>query len=412
MNPTIPKAPRSLTNRPEALVSRLHLGAACRWFAGIVSVRHPLRAVLLASLFCTAEAPARSEPAPLRFGIVGLTHDHARGFIPGVTARQDIQLVGIAEPNAELARTYARNYHLSTNLFYGSLEEMLEKARPQAVGIFTSTFEHRRVVETCAARGIHVMMEKPLAVSMEHARAMEAAAKRGGIQVVVNYKTTWYPANHAAFDLVNREKLVGDLRKIVVHDGHQGPKEIGVPAAFLEWLTDPVLNGGGALTDFGCYGAGLITWLMNGQRPTSVDAVTQHIKPQEYPKVEDEATIILSYPQAQGIIQASWNWPFNRKDMEIYGRTGYILAPERDRLRVRTSGSEEKERNASALAAPNNDPVSYLGAVVRGEIRPSELSSLEVNLIVTEILDAARLSAQTGKRVDLPAEIGGKAGKR
>jgi predicted dehydrogenase len=341
-----------------------------------------------------------------------LTHDHARGFIPGVTARQDIQLVGIAEPNAELARTYARNYHLNTNLFYGSLEEMLEKAQPQAVGVFTSTFEHRRVVQTCAARGIHVMMEKPLAVNMEHAQAIDAAAKKAGIQVVVNYETTWYPANQAVFDLVNREKLVGDLRRIVVHDGHQGPKEIGCSAAFLEWLTDPVLNGGGALTDFGCYGADLITWLMNGQRPTSVVAVTQHIKPQVYPKVEDEATIVLTYPQAQGIIQASWNWPFNRKDMEIYGKSGCILVPEKDRLRVRTSGAEEKERSASALAAPNNDPVSYLGAVVRGEIRPSGLSSLEVNLIVTEILDAARLSAQTGKRVDLPAETGGKAGKR
>ena len=372
MNPTISTAPRSLTNRPEALASRLYSDAACRWLVGVVSFRLPMKvqAVLLVSLFFTAEAPAGSEAVPLRFGIVGLTHDHARGFIPGVTVRHDIQLVGIAEPNVELARTYARNYHLSTNLFYGSLEEMLEKARPQAVGVFTSTFEHRRVVETCAARGVHVMMEKPLAVSMEHARAIETAAKKGGIQVVVNYETTWYPANQAAFELVHREKLVGDLRKIVVHDGHQGPKEIGCSSAFLEWLTDPVLNGGGALTDFGCYGADLITWLMDGERPSSVVAVTQHIKPQVYPKVEDEATIILTYPHAQGIIQASWNWPFNRKDMEIYGKTGYILVPEKDRLRVRTGGSEEKERNASPLAAPNNDPVSYLGAVVRGEIRP------------------------------------------
>ena len=47
------------------------------------------------------------------------------------------------------------------------------------------------------------MMEKPLAVSMEHARAMESAAKKGGIQLVVNYETTWYPANHAAYSLVH-----------------------------------------------------------------------------------------------------------------------------------------------------------------------------------------------------------------
>jgi predicted dehydrogenase len=225
--------------------------------------------------------------------------------------------------------------------------------------------------------------------------------------VVVNYETTWYPANHAAYALIHEKHAIGDLRKIVVHDGHQGPKEIGCSAAFLEWLTDPVLNGGGALTDFGCYGADLITWLMQGQRPASVLAVTQQIKPEVYPKVDDEATIVLTYPQAQGIIQASWNWPFNRKDMEVYGRTGYVLVPDKDRLRVRTGSAAETESTAPALTSPNNDPLSYLAAVVRGDIRPAGLSSLEVNLIATEILEAARESARTGQRVTLPAGPGG-----
>jgi scyllo-inositol 2-dehydrogenase (NADP+) len=187
-----------------------------------------------------------------------------------------------------------------------------------------------------------------------------------------------------------------------VHDGHRGPKEIGCSAAFLNWLTDPVLNGGGALTDFGCYGADLMTWLMDEQRPTSVFAVTQQIKPAVYPKVEDEATIVVTYPQAQGIIQASWNWPFDRKDMEVYGKTGYVLVPRHDLLRVRKAGGEESQLELPPPASgPLTDQISYLAAVVRGEIQPSGLSSLEVNMIVTEILDAARESARTGKRVDL-----------
>lgn len=342
-----------------------------------------------------------STAAPVTYAIVGLNHDHARGFIPGASSRQDMRLVGIAEPNSDLAKRYATAYKLSTNLFFSDLTEMLDKVRPQAVAIFTSTFEHRRVVEICAARGIHVMMEKPLAVSMEHARAIESAAKRGGIHVIVNYETTWYPANHAAYELLHEKKTIGELRKIVVHDGHQGPKEIGCSADFLEWLTDPVLNGGGALADFGCYGADLITWLMKGERPTSVFTVTQHIKPLVYPKVEDEATIVLTYPRAQGIIQASWNWPFNRKDMEVYGSTGYVFAPEKDRIQIRTAAAAETQQALPPLASPENDPLTYLGAVVRGEIQPSGLSSLAVNMIATEILDAARESARTGKRVDL-----------
>jgi predicted dehydrogenase len=348
-----------------------------------------------------------SAPEPIRLAIAGLVHDHARGFIPLAISRPDVELVGIAEPNQPLAARYARDFRLNTNLFHARLEEILDHAKVQAVAIFTSTFEHPRVVQLCAARKIDVMMEKPLAVNLEQARAIETAARRSGIQVIVNYETTWYPANQAAYALVHDQKALGELRKIVVHDGHQGPKEIGCSAAFLEWLTDPVLNGGGALTDFGCYGADLITWLMNGQRPTSVLAATQQIKPQVYPKVEDEATIVLCYPQCQGIIQASWNWPFNRKDMEIYGQTGSVIIPEKNVLRVRTGNGKETETTAPPLTAPITDPLSYLAAVVRGDIRPSGLSSLEVNLIATEILDAARESARTGRRIDLP-----KAGNR
>jgi predicted dehydrogenase len=245
------------------------------------------------------------------------------------------------------------------------------------------------------------MMEKPLAVNMEHALAMEAAARKDGIQLIVNYETTWYPSTQKAYELIRGQGAIGEIRKIVVHDGHRGPKEIGCSSDFLEWLTDPVLNGSGALNDFGCYGADLMTWLMEGQRPLSVFAMTNHIKPEVYPKVEDEATIVVSYPKAQGIIQASWNWPFDRKDMEVYGRTGYVLAPKAELLRVRKPNENESEMAAPPLSGTSADPLSYLSAVVRGEIKPSGLSSLEVNMIVVEILDAARESARTGKRVEL-----------
>ena len=201
--------------------------------------------------------------------------------------------------------------------------------------------------------------------------------------------------------MVCDQHAIGDLRKMVVHDGHQGPKEIGCSPDFLNWLTDPKLNGGGALMDFGCYGADLMTWLMQGQRPISVFAVTQHIKPDVYPKVEDEATIIVTYPKAQGIIQASWNWPYNRKDMELYGQTGYVLVPHSDELRVLQGKDKEREISVPPLTGTESNPLSYLAAVVRGEIKPAGLSSLEVNLVAMEILDAARESAKTGKRVAL-----------
>jgi predicted dehydrogenase len=190
---------------------------------------------------------------------------------------------------------------------------------------------------------------------------------------------------------------------MVIHEGHQGPKEIGVNSEFLDWLTDPVKNGGGAITDFGCYGANLMTWLMQGQRPESVLAVTQQIKPDVYPKVDDEATIILVYPKAQGIIQASWNWPIARKDMEVYALTGYVVA-DREGLKFRTSSeTPELYTKVPAPAKPYHDPFAYMAAEVRKEItiKPTDLSALENNLIVMEILDAAKRSAKEGKRINL-----------
>jgi predicted dehydrogenase len=354
----------------------------------------------LALMLSPAVSPAAEKP-PVHFAIYGLSHDHAGGFLPRTRDRKDIELVGIIEPRADLVARYAQRFHLGTNLFFSSLEQLLARTNVQAIATFTSTFEHRQVVEACAARGLDVMMEKPLAVNMAHARAIANAAKKSGIQIIVNYETTWYPGNQAAYGLVNEQPGLGDIRKMVIHDGHRGPKEIGCSADFLAWLTDPVLNGGGALPDFGCYGADLMTWFMHGQRPTSVFAVTQHIKPEVYPKVEDEATIVLTYPKAQGIIQASWNWPFDRKDMEIYGQTGYVLVPHPDVMRVRLGNRSEVETSVPALTGPQADPLSYLAAVVRHDLTPTGLSSLSVNLVVTEILDAARESARTGRRIEL-----------
>ena len=205
----------------------------------------------------------------------------------------------------------------------------------------------------------------------------------------------------AAWAYARETKGFGEVRKMVAHAGHRGPKEIGVQPEFLAWLTDPKKAGGVALFDFGCYGANLMTWLMDGRRPVSVTAVTQRIKPDVYPDTDDEATIILEYPHAQGIVQASWNWPFSRKDLEVYGRSGQVCTVETDGLRTRLEGQAEATIKPPASPAPEDEFLGYFAAVVRGEVQPSGLSSLANNLIVTEILDAARQSDATGKAVRL-----------
>lgn len=341
----------------------------------------------------------------LRVGVVGLTHTHVH-WILGREDRGDIKIVGIVEPNRALAERYSKQHGYSMDIVFNTMEEMIAATKPEAVTAFGTIYEHLKVVEIAAPKGVHVMVEKPLAVSVDHAQKMAALAKKYNIQLLTNYETTWYPSNHKAYELL-QNNTIGSLRKAVIRDGHRGPKKIGINSEFLDWLTDPVQNGGGALTDFGCYGANLMTWLQQGKRPVSITAVTQQLQPQNNPKVDDDATIILSYDSSTAIIQASWNWPIGRKDMELYGMTGVLYSDNRNTLRIRMAegydGFTEEKLELPERESPRNDPFALLKAVIRKEITfaPFDPSSLENNLLVVEILEAARTSAKSGKAVRL-----------
>jgi predicted dehydrogenase len=363
---------------------------------------------LLAGLCCFLAADqlyAQSNGMqPVRIAVAGITHGHAPLILDRARkGKTDMVLVGIYEPNKELAERLAKQYNLVSTLFYNNLEKMLDEVKPEAVAAFGSIYEHMAVVEACAPRGIHVMVEKPLATNNVHAKRMDELARKYKIHLLTDFETSWYPTTEKTFQLVNDSNYVGKIRKVVIHDGHEGPKEIGCGKEFLDWLTDPIQNGGGALIDFGCYGANLMTYLMQDEDPLSVTAVTRQYKPLIYPKVDDDATIIVNYPSAQCIIQASWNWPFGRKDMEVYGETGYIVSLTNTMMHLRNRQSDgEKARLVTTRDIPvYDDPFSYFADVIRGKISiPKKgLYSLENNVIVVKILDAARESSKTGTTV-------------
>lgn len=340
---------------------------------------------------------------PVRIAVAGITHGHVAWILS--RKKPDVILAGIYEPDNELAQRYAKKYGFNTNLIYNDLGKMLDAVKPEAVVAFGSIYEHMAVVKACAPRHIDVMVEKPLATTLQQAIQMDALAKKYNIKLLTDFETSWYPSTVKAYELVNDSNYIGNIKKVVIHDGHQGPKEIGVNKEFFNWLTDPKQNGGGALMDFGCYGANLMTYLMHGQQPISVTAVTQHFKPDIYPKVDDEATIIISYPTAQCIIQASWNWPFGRKDMEVYGQTGYVISVNNTTMRLRAQ-PDTVEHSRQVIATDvgvYTDPFSYFADVIRNKIKVPEngLYALQTNVTVVRILEAARESAKTGKTVYL-----------
>ena len=361
-------------------------------------------AILMTYPFNPTNSQSRVEDSsvsPLKVGVIGLVHTHVHWLL-GRENQNDIEIVGIVEPNSDLANRYSVQHGYSMDIVYDHIDELLEKESIEAVVAFNTIYGHLEVVEKCAPKGIHVMVEKPLAVNFEHAEKMKALAEEHNIHLLTNYETSWYESNFLAHQLILEDGIIGPLTRIKFNTGHPGPIEIGCNEEFLEWLTDPVLNGGGALTDFGCYGANLTNWFLKGVHPESVTCLTSNFKPDLYPKVDDDAIILLSYPDLNVIIQASWNWSHNRKDAEFYGQTGYVICE--DGLNMRILESEDKGpylKEITKKSGNHQDPFSFLHDVIRGKhnLQPFEPSTLENNILVMKILEAAKLSSTSGKTI-------------
>lgn len=358
--------------------------------------------ILILPLTFGRSQETKGDTEPLRIGVVGMTHGHVHQILRRGKTGGDIQIVGFVEPNRDLAERLTQQYGYSADLIYPTMEAMFKATQPEAVSAFNSTFEHLETVQYFAPKGIHVMVEKPLAVNWNHAQEMIALAQKYDVQLLTNYETSWYGSNSEAYEMIHDDQKIGPIKRIVFHTGHPGPIEIGCNTEFLEWLTDPIRNGGGALTDFGCYGANLTTWLLQGEAPQSVTCITQQLKPEKYPRVDDDATIILNYPKAEVIIQASWNWPHNVKDMEVYGTTGYVFCKNGTQMQVMENEKEGPEKvEAEPLPENSAGPFTLLRRIIKEghALDAFDVTSLENNKIVMQILDAARVSAEENRTI-------------
>lgn len=352
-----------------------------------------------------AEKKSYYNGEPLKVAVIGLVHTHVH-WILGREKLGDIEIVGIVEPNRNLAQEYSKQHGYSMDIVFATMDDLYAHVKPDAVTAFNTIYGHLEVVEFFAPKGVHIMVEKPLAVNWNHAQKMAKIAEENNVHLLTNYETSWYGSNYEAFRLINENQSIGPIQRMVFHHGHPGPKEIGVNEEFLEWLTDPILNGAGALTDFGCYGANLATWFMKGKTPQKVTAITRQYKPETYPKVDDDATIVLDYDAVQIIIQASWNWSHNRKDMEVYGKTGYVFCKNGMDMEILTDEKRGAEMvKAASLPMGLHDPFAFLNKVVNQKHKPLpwEVSSLENNMMIMQILEAAKASAKSGKTINWTA---------
>lgn len=337
-----------------------------------------------------------------KIAVIGLVHSHVWGHLPQMIKGDIAKLVAIAEPNHELldeAKKAGANVP-----FYDDYNKMLDEQKPDIVWAFVENNRHLEIAKACATRKINVMFEKPLASTYKDAAAIRDLARKYGVKVMTNYQMAWWPANYAA----RKEAASGSIGEVWrLHGivGHGGPGSQGVRNKyFFDWLTDPVKNGAGALMDFGCYNALWSLWYLG--RPDTVYAQVNHLRPGTFPKVEDNANMVLSYPNAVGVFEASWDLPRSYQDLEVFGvgidrgESGSIYMT-RAAVKVQ-KGREAKDLAIEPLAPAEAEPIAYMANAIKNNKPIEGLTAIDINVDVIEIIDAAKESVRTGRAVALP----------
>jgi predicted dehydrogenase len=335
-------------------------------------------------------------PAQTKIAFVGLVHSHCWTQLGNVAKIEGVELVGIAEPRAELA---AEAKKLVPNAeFFSDFRELIEKKKPDIVWAFVENNRHLEIAEYLAPRKVHMIFEKPLASTLEDARKIRELAAKHNVHVMTNYQMAWWPTNQE----IKRQADAGAIGQVVRLRGvvgHGGPGSQGARNKFFfDWLTDPVKNGAGALVDFGCYNALWALWIKG--RPETVYARVDHLQPEKFPKVEDNAVLVLGYKDGVGVFEGSWDLPRSFQDLELFGRNGSLYMT-REALDLR-QGREHKQIEPTPLPDDRNDPIRYMASRVKSGKAPDNIVALDINVDVVEILEAAKQSIATGREVKLP----------
>lgn len=335
--------------------------------------------------------------APPKIAVIGLLHSHVWTQLPNMVRGDVVTLVGVAESHPELVAE-AKKAGVTDNLIYPDYNKMLDEVKPDFVWAFVENNRHLEIVKACAGRKISVIFEKPLASTGKDAAAIRDIANKSGIYVMTNYQMAWWASNYTARKVADSGGLgkVYRLRGVV---GHGGPGSAGARNSFFfEWLTDPVKNGAGALMDFGCYNALWSLWYMG--KPETVYARVDHIQPERFPKVEDNATLVLGYKDGVGIFEGSWDLPRSMQDLEVFGRTASMtMVNNKVEVRKGGRGATAEAVKIDPLAKEKASPLAYMADVVENHHAPEGLVGLDINVQVVEIIDAAKQSIKTGKAV-------------
>lgn len=344
-----------------------------------------------------------NDTKPIRIGVLGLHHDHVWGNLEELLRLGDgVSLAGAADPYPELRDRYQSQFG---GPVYAEYADLLADESLDAVYIFASNRVSEDLAVAACGRGLHCLVEKPMAATLAGAERMLAASQAAGVRLMINWPFTWWPQMQHALERL-RAGEIGEIWQVKYRAAHQGPVELGCSRFFCEWLYDETLNGAGALMDYCCYGAVLARTVLG--RPQSVTGVTLRTGLKPALSLEDNAILVLGYPQALATTEASWTQIGHLSSYTtlIYGSAGTLMIPPHHGASL-VKATLEQPDGVEIVAPPVVAELETASAHFVHLIRHPEASIHPLcdpghGRDAQEILEAGLVSAREGRAVSLP----------
>lgn len=356
-----------------------------------------------------------------RLGVVGFAHMHINELIRKFNALPNVEWVACADTRpavpelVEARNTRGWNVRQAHEVIgipkvYDDYEEMLEKERFDIVLFCPENARHGEVGRAIAARGAHLVTEKPMAARLSDAKVIARAADEAGVKLMVNWPITWRPAIRKMKELVEAG-AIGDLLEVRCRLGSMGPLSHGSvhPGVDgrMEEITDEEkgatwwhhsATGGGALLDYCCYGACLSRWYIGESAVEAVGFKANLNSP--YGDAEDNAVITVRFPKAMALIEATWSTVDHGQPTGpiLYGTKGTMRGEGDGVWLVQGKGSEPRIVSAEPLPAGRTTLAEeFLHHLETGEPLHQTLDP-KFNLEAQAILEAGIVSFESGSR--------------
>lgn len=341
---------------------------------------------------------------PLRVGVLGLSHDHVWSNVQTLVERNDAVLVGAADSSEKLLAQFRERFPGVTS---SDPSLFLDAHELDAVYIFSSNFEGAKLAVEAANRGLHVLIEKPIAATLSQADELLKAARKNKVRLMVNWPFAWWPQLQHALRLAG-DSTIGTVWQVKYRAAHAGPRELGCSEEFCDWLFDPELNGrGGALMDYCCYGACLAQAVMGS--PSRVTGIKGRFCKDDI-SVEDNALIAMTYQHGMATAEASWTQigKLTSYTTSVYGSLGTLLVEPRDGGRLLLATEADQEGSVVELPpaeASLKDSAAHFIHCIRTGDEFFPLCRDSVCRDAQEILEAGLRACESGREVTLPLQL-------